>query len=100
VATPRPRYHTNRVPLSAAKPTSIGQTWSPPPVAPAALGHSSPVIVVGGGYDGCEDSNLPNPATTINPATAKPYCPTPQKGAGVCVIDAPTGNTLAFLAIT
>ena len=91
---------TNCVPSSGANPTSMGQTWSTPSVAPAALGHSSPVIVVGGGYDGCEDSNLPNPATTINPATAKPYCPTPQKGAGVYVLDAQTGTQLAFFATT
>ena len=91
---------TNCVPSSGANPTSMGQTWSTPSVAPAALGHSSPVIVVGGGYDGCEDSNLPNPATTINPATAKPYCPTPQKGAGVYVLDARTGTQLAFFATT
>src|SRR5439155_11728922 len=91
---------TNCVPSSGANPTSMGQTWSTPSVAPAALGHSSPVIVVGGGYDGCEDSNLPNPAATINPATAKPYCPTPQKGAGVYVLDAQTGTQLAFFATT
>src|SRR5207253_1284472 len=89
---------TNCVPSSGANPTSMGQTWSTPSVAPAALGHSSPVIVVGGGYDGCEDSNLPNPAATINPATAKPYCPTPQKGAGVYVLDAQTGTQL-YVAI-
>ena len=91
---------TNCVPSSGANPTSMGQTWSTPSVAPAALGHSSPVIVVGGGYDGCEDSNLPNPAATINPATAKPYCPTPQKGAGVYVLDAQTGQQLAFFTTT
>src|SRR6267154_2408335 len=90
----------NCVPSSGANPTSMGQTWSTPAVAPAVLGHSSPVIVVGGGYDGCEDSNMPNPATTTNPATGKPYCPTPQKGAGVYVLDAQTGQQLAFFTTT
>src|SRR5947207_1027738 len=80
---------TNCVPSSGANPTSIGQTWSTPSVAGAVLGHSSPVIVVGGGYDGCEDSNTPNPA-----------CPTPQKGAGVYVLDAQTGQQLAFFTTT
>ncbi len=80
---------TNCVPSSGANPTSIGQTWSTPSVAGAVLGHSSPVIVVGGGYDGCEDSNMPNPA-----------CPTPQKGAGVYVLDAHTGTQLAFFTTT
>ena len=80
---------TNCVPSSGANPTSMGQTWSTPSVAGAVLGHSSPVIVVGGGYDGCEDSNTPNPA-----------CPTPQKGAGVYVLDAQTGQQLAFFTTT
>jgi type IV pilus assembly protein PilY1 len=82
--------------LGGANASSIGQTWSTPAVAASVLGYNSPVLIVGGGYDGCEDNNTPNPATTINPVTGTPYCPTPQKGAGVYVLDAQNGTQLAF----
>ncbi|MBC7453124.1 MAG: hypothetical protein H7335_05365, partial [Massilia sp.] len=59
--------------------SAIGQTWSMPNAAASIKGYSSPVIVVGGGYDGCEDAN-----------TATPACTTP-KGAGVYILDANTG---------
>lgn len=62
--------------------TGIGQTWSMPSAASSVVGYSSPVIVVGGGYDGCEDAN-----------TATPACTTP-KGAGVYILDADTGALL------
>ncbi|MBI3284597.1 MAG: hypothetical protein HYZ65_07060 [Burkholderiales bacterium] len=60
----------------------IGQTWSLPNAAATVQGYSGPVLVVGGGYDKCEDAN-----------TATPACSNP-KGAGVYVIDAFTGAVI------
>jgi type IV pilus assembly protein PilY1 len=60
---------------------SIGQTWSTPVVASTVLGHSGPVIIMGGGYDPCEDQNL-----------SAPSCTSPN-GAGVYVLDASNGAT-------
>ena len=66
---------------------NLGQTWSIPNVALVAghedeNGDSLPVIVVGGGYDTCEDEN-----------TASPSCGSP-KGAFVYVIDADAGTLI------
>jgi hypothetical protein len=63
--------------------SGIGQTWSTPSVA-FIRGYSttSPVIVVGGGYDSCEDAN-----------TASPSC-SGRKGGFVYVLDADTGALL------
>jgi type IV pilus assembly protein PilY1 len=63
--------------------TSMGQTWSLPNVATRIPGHTGPVIIMGGGYDICEDAN-----------TSTPTC-TNSKGALVYVIDANTGELLA-----
>lgn len=68
--------------------SGIGQTWSMPNVAPKLLGYTGPVMVVGGGYDGCEDAN-----------TSAPACTTP-KGAGIYVIDANTGALIKSFATT
>jgi len=57
----------------------IGQTWSTPSVVANINGYTGPVLIVGGGYDGCEDAD-----------TISPPCSTP-KGAGIYVIDADTG---------
>ena len=62
--------------------SGIGQTWSQPNVAPAISGYAGPVIVVGGGYDSCEDMN-----------SSIPWCSSP-KGAAVYVIDANSGAVL------
>jgi type IV pilus assembly protein PilY1 len=63
--------------------TGIGQTWSIPAVAKIkaypTLGSETPVIIVGGGYDSCEDNDAA--ATT---------CSTP-KGRNVYVLNASTG---------
>ena len=59
--------------------SGIGQTWPLPNVAGSVNGYPGPVVIVGGGYDNCEDAN-----------TATPSCTSP-KGAGVYVIDAKTG---------
>jgi hypothetical protein len=70
--------------------SGIGQTWSTPNVAfikgyTKASGNTSvpaPVLVVGGGYDSCEDAD-----------TASPSC-SGRKGGFVYVIDADTGVLL------
>jgi type IV pilus assembly protein PilY1 len=60
--------------------SGIGQTWSTPSVA-FIKGYSTtkPVVVVGGGYDSCEDAD-----------SATPGC-TGRKGGVVYVLDADTG---------
>ena len=65
---------------------NIGQTWSMPSVA-FLKGYSTttPVIVVGGGYDACEDTNGTSPTCTS------------RKGTGVYVIDADTGALVKHL---
>jgi type IV pilus assembly protein PilY1 len=60
---------------------NIGQTWSTPAVALVRGFHATdPLIVVGGGYDGCEDTD-----------TSLPGCASP-KGSSVYVINADTGT--------
>jgi type IV pilus assembly protein PilY1 len=66
---------------------NIGQTWSQPQAA-LIKGYSAtaPVLVMGGGYDGCEDADTPTPA-----------CASP-KGAAVYILDADTGTVVASFA--
>ena len=78
----------NCVPAIGTNATSMGQTWSTPAVAANVLGYSSPVVIVGGGYDSCEDANNSNPTCTS------------PKGAGVFVLNAQTGAQLAFFSTT
>lgn len=60
--------------------SAIGQTWSLPNVAfIKSYSTSTPVLVMGGGYDSCEDSN-----------TASPSCGS-TKGNAIYVLDANTG---------
>jgi type IV pilus assembly protein PilY1 len=63
--------------------TGIGQTWSMPNVA-FLKGYSTatPIVAVGGGYDGCEDAN-----------TSAPSCSSP-KGNHVYIFNADTGSLL------
>ena len=65
---------------------NIGQTWSIPAVAkikdPAGLTSNDPVIIVGGGYDSCEDNDAA--ATT---------CSSP-KGSSVYVLGASDGTII------
>ncbi len=65
----------------------IGQTWSTPMTA-YIKGYSddTPALVVGGGYDNCEDAN-----------TGAPTC-TGGKGGQVYILDAATGTKLASFA--
>lgn len=61
--------------------SGIGQTWSVPSVA-QVRGYNSgtkPLVIVGGGYDSCEDANSPSPSCTG------------RKGGLVYVLDADTG---------
>ncbi len=66
---------------------NIGQTWSTPSVA-ILPGYSTtkPVVIVGGGYDACEDAD-----------TSTPSCSAPT-GNGVYVFDAQSGALLASFA--
>ncbi|MET0983020.1 MAG: PilC/PilY family type IV pilus protein [Telluria sp.] len=67
--------------------SGIGQTWSTPGVA-FIKGYSTtkPVVVVGGGYDRCEDAD-----------TAAPNC-TATKGGVVYVLDAGSGEIIRSFA--
>ena len=72
--------------------TGIGQTWSVPSVTSSLLGYKDsagkykPVLIVGGGYDTCEDADV-----------VSPTCTSP-KGTGVYVIDADTGALIKSFA--
>lgn len=68
--------------------SGIGQTWSIPNLTASVQGYSGPVLVVGGGYDICEDAN-----------NAAPTCTSP-KGAGVYVLDANTGALIKSFSTT
>jgi type IV pilus assembly protein PilY1 len=66
--------------------SGIGQTWSFPNVAriKGVNSGNDPVIVMGGGYDPCEDAD-----------TSAPSCGAGAKGKKIYVIDATTGALLA-----
>lgn len=67
--------------------SGIGQTWSTPSVAfIKGYSGSKPVIVVGGGYDRCEDADTPNPACGAT------------KGGVVYVLDADKGTIIRAFA--
>ena len=72
--------------------TGIGQTWSTPQLANVngykVAGVTAPVVIVGGGYDGCEDSD-----------TSTPSCTSP-KGAALYVLDANTGDLIQSFSTT
>ncbi|HEY0845917.1 MAG TPA: PilC/PilY family type IV pilus protein [Noviherbaspirillum sp.] len=69
--------------------SGIGQTWSAPRVA-FLKGYSTttPVVVMGGGYDSCEDTD-----------SATPTCSSP-KGGVIYVLNADTGELLASFTTT
>lgn len=63
----------------------LGQTWSTPRVAKVrGYANGAPILVVGGGYDACEDTD-----------SSSPPCTTDAKGRRVYVIDAASGTQLA-----
>lgn len=67
--------------------SGIGQTWSTPSVAfLSGYSTTTPVVIVGGGYDICEDGD-----------TASPSCSSP-KGAVVYVLDGSTGALIKSFA--
>lgn len=69
--------------------SGIGQTWSTPIVA-FVKGYSTtaPVIITGGGYDSCEDTN-----------SSAPTC-TSAKGKGIYILDADTGALIRSFTTT
>ena len=72
----------------ASGASGIGQTWSKPMVVAKIAGYSKPVVIFGGGYDGCEDANTSSP--TCNAKT----------GAMVYVLDADTGVLVKSFSTT
>jgi type IV pilus assembly protein PilY1 len=69
--------------------TAMGQSWSLPSVAfLKGWSTSTPVVIVGGGYDSCEDAN-----------SAAPTC-SGRKGGAVYVLNADSGAVLATFAPT
>lgn len=74
---------TNNTGCTSTDFEAMGQTWSLPSVA-YLKGYSTttPVVVVGGGYDGCEDADVSTP--TCND----------RKGKAVYVLNADTGAVI------
>ena len=67
--------------------TGIGQTWSPPQTL-LASGYgsgTSPLLIMGGGYDNCEDTDA------LTAGGANHSCTASSKGKKVFVVDANTG---------
>lgn len=62
--------------------SDIGQTWSTPSVSFLKGYPNKPVVIVGGGYDSCEDAD-----------TMTPSC-TGRKGGVVYILDGQTGEVL------
>lgn len=71
--------------------SNIGQTWSVPVVAKVNVdGTVKPVVIVGGGYDSCEDVNGSSPACSTSGLVAS----VAAKGNRVYVLDAADGSIL------
>lgn len=71
--------------------SSIGQTWSTSHISYLrgyvdGSGNQKPVLVFGGGYDQCEDTNSQTRCAVVSPAT--------RKGANIWIVDADTGAIL------
>ncbi|MEP0202332.1 MAG: PilC/PilY family type IV pilus protein [Halioglobus sp.] len=65
--------------------SGIGQTWSPATVTSAA-NYTNPILIMGGGYDDCEDWD--------NDTDANNSCTSGFRGNRIYVIDGVTGNIL------
>lgn len=66
--------------------SGIGQTWAVPAIIKSAgyvdgAGANKPMLIMGGGYDTCEDSDSPTAA-----------CKTSGKGHAIYLLDADTGS--------
>lgn len=64
--------------------SAIGQTWSKPQVATLNGYGTTPVLIFGGGYDTCEDTNN------------QTRCVGARKGAGIWFVNADTGVPLRY----
>jgi len=68
--------------------TDLGQTWSAPKIMKVGgyktggAGTEKPIVIMGGGYDTCEDADVPDGT-----------CKSSGKGNGVYLLDANTGST-------
>ncbi|MDH4216581.1 MAG: PilC/PilY family type IV pilus protein, partial [Gallionella sp.] len=73
--------------VSPSRWTGIGQTWSHPKIVYldgyTSGGLPKPVLMFGGGYDQCEDTNSQTRCAT-----------TPRKGANIWFVDADTGDII------
>lgn len=65
----------------------IGQTWSAPKVLKAKgyEGGAKPLLIMGGGYDACEDTDN---------GIANHSCTSPAKGSEIYVLDADSGTVI------
>jgi type IV pilus assembly protein PilY1 len=84
---------------ATTKASGIGQTWSTPIVATSVLGYTGPVVIMGGGYDTCEDANTAA-LTVVTPPATTPPCASLEYGAAVYVIDANTGAIVSTFPTT
>jgi type IV pilus assembly protein PilY1 len=70
---------------TASNLTGLGQTWSTPKVLKTAGYTTNPMLIMGGGYDTCEDHDSP---------TANHICTTSSNGNRIYVLDAIEGDLL------
>lgn len=78
-----------RLTNASAGMSNLGQTWSTPRAA-QVNGYNGPVVIVGGGYDTCEDQN----------AAPNTSCPSKPQGSDVYVLDALSGNLIKTLTVS
>jgi type IV pilus assembly protein PilY1 len=80
--------------VDGTKTVHIGQTWSAPKVLKApgfrsgGVGTEKPLLIMGGGYDSCEDGTVSSDRNT---------CGSNPTGSQVYVLDADTGKVLNTL---
>jgi len=74
----------------------IGQTWSQASIAKAS-GHANPIILVGGGYDSCEDYDYMPDNDDVSFAQNHNCITSGTKGNRVYVVDGHTGGLLNAL---
>ncbi|MDQ2075645.1 pilus assembly protein [Marinimicrobium sp. ABcell2] len=89
--------------------SGIGQTWSAPQNLKAA-GYDSPLLIMGGGYDPCEDKEIVETEVEIDLETdteivtvtkaANHSCTANPKGSEIYVLNADTGELLNTLNTT